>query len=82
MPHINAFFIAIVLNEYYQYYILSINYYLSLCVSWCFFSKFSSLALVNLELGSLGTLPKKTTLNNFANYHQNSMQIYTEEKLI
>ena len=63
MPHINFFFITVVLNEYYQYYILSINYYLSLCVSQCIFQK-------------------KTTLNNFANYHQNSMQIYREEKRI
>ena len=37
MPHINFFFIAIVLNEYYQYYILFINYYLTLCVSQCIF---------------------------------------------
>ena len=48
-----------------------------MCVT-VYFSEFSLLALVCLELGSLGTLPQKTTLNNFANYHQNSMQIYME----
>ena len=75
MPHINLFFIAIVLNEYYKYYILSINYYLSLCVSQCIFQKSVRLHWFTWNLVHLELYPKKTTLNNFANYHQNSMQI-------
>ena len=82
MPHINFFFYC-----YSAEWVLPILYSfhkllsLFVCVT-VYYSEFSSLALVYLELGSLGTLPEKTTLNNFANYNQNSMQIYIEEKLI
>ena len=83
MAYINFFFIVIVLNEYYQYYILS-RKMVSLLVCHSVFLKiqFACLGSLNSSVVIKRTdiYPKKTTLNNFANFHQNSMQIYLEEK--
>ena len=55
------FFIAIVLNEYYQYCIFSINYYLSLCVSQFFFQNSVRLHWFTWNLVHLELYPKNNS---------------------